>query len=87
MRPLYVIKEQENSHPHYVYDLSLPMPQRRLQRLYFPTGMAAANWLGVTPQRVYNNRKNKLRIWSEAHGRWFAVRIANQNEKECTIDI
>lgn len=87
MRGLYIDRDSDNAHPHYVYDLSLPMPERQLQRLYFPTGMAAANWLGVTPQRVYTNRKNKLRIWSEAHGRWFAIRIANKNEKPCTNDI
>lgn len=88
MRKLVVPNDQYNSHPHYVYDCSLPMPERHQKRMYFPTGMAAANWLGVVPQRVYINRKNKARIWSEAHSGWFAVRIANeQNKQVCTTDM
>lgn len=84
MRKMLVINDQENAHPHYVYDMSLPMPERRQKRMYFPTGLAAANWLGVVPQRVYVNRKNHARIWSDAHGGWFAVRIAtNKNDKPC----
>lgn len=79
---MFVIDDLDNSHPHYVYDLSLPLPERRLKRMYFPTGLAAANWLGVVPQRVYTNRKNKARVWSEVHGGWFAVRIATE-KNEC----
>jgi hypothetical protein len=66
---------------HYLYDMSLPLPERRLQRMLFPSAVAAAAFLGVTPQRIYMNRAKKHRVWSEAQGRWFAVRIANpQNE-------
>jgi len=61
---------------HYLYDLSIPLPERREKRLYFSTGLAAANFLGVPPQRVYNNRRTKHKIWSESLNGWFAVRLA-----------
>lgn len=81
MRKFFRASNTEGSHPHYVYDMSLPMPERKLQRLFFTTGTAAANWLGVVPQRVYMNRKSKCRIWSDLRGGWFAVRIATlENE-------
>jgi len=76
MTKIYIDKP-EAGEPHYLYDLSLPLPDRMLKRLPFPSATAAANFLGVTPQRIYHNRKNKTRIWSECHGRWFVVRIAN----------
>lgn len=63
--------------PHYLYDLSLPLPERKYQRMEFPSGIAVAAFLGVAPQRIYVSRANKHRIWSEAQGRWFCVRIAN----------
>lgn len=86
MRPIVIEKDQDTAHPHYVYDMSIPMPERMQQRMFFPTGVAAANWLGVVPQRVYKNRKNKNLIWSELHNRWFAVRIA-QKESICKTGI
>lgn len=68
---------------HYVYDLALPLPERRVKRMSFPTALAAANYLGVTPQRIYANRKNRARVWSESLNGWFAVRVAT-TEKETT---
>lgn len=62
--------------PHYLYNLSLPFPERRLKRMFFPSGLAVAAWLGVSPQRIYYTRANKGRIWSEAQQAWFTVRIA-----------
>jgi hypothetical protein len=58
---------------HYLYDLSLPLPERMHKRMLFSSGIAAAAFLGVSPQRVYMSRSNRHRIWSEAQGRWFAV--------------
>lgn len=63
--------------PHFIYDLSLPLPDRKYQRMLFPSAVAAAVFLGVSPQRIYLSRTPKHRIWSEVQGRWFAVRIAN----------
>lgn len=62
--------------PHHVYDLSLPLPERQQMRMLFSSAVAVASFLGVSPQRVYLARSPKHRIYSEAHGRWFAVRIA-----------
>lgn len=66
--------------PHYLYDLSLPLPERKYKRMLFPSAVAAAVWLGVSPQRIYLSRTPGHRIWSETQGRWFAVRIANPNK-------
>jgi len=63
--------------PHYLYDLSMPLPERQYKRMLFPSAIAAAAFLGVPPQRIYLSRSSRHRIWSEAQGRWFAVRIAN----------
>lgn len=63
--------------PHYIYDCSLPLPERMHKRMFFPSAIAAAVFLGVAPQRIYVSRQAKHRIWSEAQGKWFAVRLAN----------
>jgi hypothetical protein len=62
--------------PHYLYDLSLELPERFQKRMFFPSAIAAAVFLGVSPQRIYVSRNHKHRIWSEAQGKWFAVRLA-----------
>ena len=62
--------------PHYLYDLSLPLPERQFKRMLFPSAIAAAAFLGISPMRIYHSRKYKHRIWSEAQGRWFVVRLA-----------
>lgn len=72
------IQKCDHAQAHYLYDLSLPLPTRRLQRLLFPSALAAAAWLGVKPQRIYSCRSTKDRIWSDAHQSWFAVRIAHE---------
>lgn len=69
--------------PHYLYDMSLPLPERTHKRMMFPSGIAAAAFLGVSPSRIYISRSNKHRIWSEAQGGWFCVRIANVK----TVDV
>lgn len=63
--------------PHYLYNLSLPLPERMHKRMFFPSGLAVAAWLGVSPQRIYCTRARKGRIWSEAQQAWFTVRIAH----------
>lgn len=63
--------------PHYLYDMSLPLPERQFKRMLFPSAIAVAGFLGVSPQRIYLSRASKHRIYSESHGAWFAVRIAN----------
>jgi hypothetical protein len=75
MQKINVNRSNNRIVPHYLYDLSLPLPERRLQRLEFTSGIAAAAFLGVPPARIYISRTSKHRIWSEAQGRWFAVRV------------
>lgn len=65
--------------PHYLYDLSLPLPERFQQRMYYTSAIAAAAFLGVSPQRIYHARNHKQRVWSEAQQKWFAVRIAEKH--------
>jgi hypothetical protein len=69
--------------PHYLYDLSLPLPERTHKRMLFASAMAVASFLGVTPSRIYISRAKKHRIWSEGHGGWFVVRIASTTKPEC----
>ena len=72
----------QTAQPHYLYDLSLPLPERTHKRMLFASATAVAAFLGVTPSRIYVSRANKHRIWSEGHGRWFVVRIAT-SKPEC----
>lgn len=82
MQKIRVNKSNTRTLPHYLYDLSLPLPERRLQRLEFTSGIAAAVFLGVAPARIYVSRNSKHRIWSEAQGRWFAVRIGENKSEQ-----
>lgn len=68
------IESVENAIEHYVYDLSLPIEERKEKRMTFRSGTAAANWLGVTGKRVSANKQLGFRIWSPRHEKWFAVR-------------
>lgn len=77
MQKLRVDKNNARAQAHYLYDLSIPLPERFHKRMHFPSGIAAATFLGVQPPRIYLSRQTKHRIWSEAQGKWFAVRLAN----------
>jgi hypothetical protein len=71
------IRHACNAQPHYLYDLALPLPERIAKRMLFPSAIAMASFLGVSPQRIYASRSTKHKIWSEAQQGWFAVRIAS----------
>ena len=73
---MHLPRNDEDCMSHYVYDCTLEIEERVQERLVFRSGTAAANWLGVLPQRVFINRKTRNRIWSDKHQKWFAVRIA-----------
>lgn len=73
------IRHAQHAVPHYLYDLSLELPERMQKRMLFTSGIAIAAFLGVSPQRVYMCRSKKCRIWSEAQQGWFAIRIASTN--------
>lgn len=61
---------------HFVYDLTLPLPQRTESKQFFASATMAANYLGVPNSRVFKNRVSQKRIFSPIHRRYFAVRIA-----------
>lgn len=77
MSNFFDVRATKAATPHYLYDLSLPLPERQYKRMLFPSAIAVAGFLGVSPQRIYLSRSTRHRIWSEAHSSWFAVRIAN----------
>lgn len=77
------VRHAKHAVPHYLYDLSLPLAERMNKRMWFASGMALAAHLGVSPQRLYENREPGRRIWSDAQQGWFAVRIASN--KTATI--
>jgi hypothetical protein len=60
--------------PHLVYDLSIPLPERREKAMWFKSGHAAANWLGIPPKRLYTARAAGHRVTKD--GKQYAIRIA-----------
>lgn len=65
--------------PHVVYDLSLPLAERREKAIYFRSAHQAANWLGITPKQVYTYRVPGKRVVKE--GKEYAIRIAKNGNK------
>jgi len=72
------LSKSDNAQPHYLYDMSLPLPERLQKRMWFDSAWSAALFLGVPAQRIYTSRSSKHRIYSESQGGWFAVRIAKK---------
>lgn len=71
------VRKSDAGHEHYLYDLSIPLPERTYKRMLFPSAVSVAAFLGVHPNRIYDSRTTKHRIWSDNQGSWFAVRLAN----------
>lgn len=63
----------ENAVPHVVYDLSLPLEERREKAMVFKSGKAAATFLGVPFDKIHRYRTIGKRI--EKNGKLYAVRI------------
>jgi len=64
---------------HLVYDLSLPLPERRERVLRFPSALKAAAWLGMgNPNKIpyYTSPRLQRRYYSQKHGKEFAIRVA-----------
>lgn len=76
-----LIESVENAVEHYVYDCSLPLEERPLKKRVFKSGMAAANFLGVTPMRLYASKGMGHKIWSPIYKGWFAVRAKDSTKK------
>jgi len=73
MKPLF-IDEGEGGVKHIIYDLSLPLHLRKSKAIVFATTIAAANFLGVTPKKIYHNRTPGKKIIGR-DGKPYAVRI------------
>ena len=65
----------ENAMPHILYDLSLPLKERREKALLFRSIGEAARYLGKSNQTVVNNREPGKRIKCR-RGKEYAVRVA-----------
>lgn len=65
--------------PHAVYDLSLPLEERREKAQIFKSAAAAANWLGIPPNKLFTIRQPGRRAYKE--GKAYAVRIAPKKDK------
>lgn len=68
----------ENAVPHALYDISLPLPERKEKALIFPTGRHAANFLGIAPHQIVFYRVPGRRVTHKASGKVYAVRIAKK---------
>lgn len=62
--------------PHMVYDLSIPLPERKEKAIKFKSAHAAANWLGIPPKKLFDVRIPGRKVYKD--GKAYAVRIAKQ---------
>jgi hypothetical protein len=68
--------ERDIGVPHRLFDLSIEsLEERKKKSVVYPSGMAVANYLGVGPKRVFDNRAVGKRIWSDKLKKEFAVRL------------
>ena len=65
----------DNSVPHVVYDLELPLEERRAKAIYFKTCRQVALFLGCEYRKVHNYRQPGKRIKGK-DGKTYAIRIA-----------
>ena len=65
----------DNSVPHVIYDLELPLEERRAKAIYFKTCRQVALFLGCEYRKVHNYRQIGKRIKGK-DGKTYAIRIA-----------
>ncbi len=76
MKPITLPTANDECIPHRVYDLSIPdINKRREASQVFRSGLAAANWLGIEPKKLFRSRKPGTTINSPIYNKRFAVRI------------
>lgn len=63
----------DNKIPHIVYDLSLPLPERKQKAKIFPSRVDAARYLGTTEKVVARKLSPGKRV--ESNGKQYAIRI------------
>jgi hypothetical protein len=66
----------QSKHKYFLYDLSLPLEQRRqeAERNPFESSMQIARLLAVSPARIIANAHNGNRVYSKSKNKWYAVR-------------
>lgn len=69
------MKDIRNSVPHVVYDLGLPLEERREKAIYFPSARHCSDFIGCTSSRLMQVRIPGRKIVGR-DGKIYAVRIA-----------
>ena len=69
----------DNAIPHIVYDLSLPLEQRRKEAQVFGSIKDTADYLGISEKTVVYNAKPGKRV--AAKGKEFAIRVCTKEVK------
>lgn len=69
----------DNSVPHVVYDLELPLEERRAKARYFKTSREVALFLGCEYRKIHNYRHPGKRIAGK-DGKIYAIRIAKLSD-------
>lgn len=65
----------DNKVPHILYDLSIPLPERKDKAVVYPSARHVADFLGTTSHRIMQVRQPGKRIQGR-DGKIYAVRIA-----------
>ena len=65
----------DNKVPHILYDLSIPLPDRKYKAVVYPSARHVADFLGTTSHRIMQVRQPGKRITGR-DGKIYAVRIA-----------
>lgn len=68
----------ENAIPHVLYDVSLPIEERKIKAIEFPSAKHAANFLGIPPNQIYALRTPGKRVRHRSSGKEYAVRIKKE---------
>lgn len=68
----------ENAVPHILYDLSLPIEERKKQAIEFPSAKHVANFLGMPYTQIYGLRHPGKRVKHRVTGKEYAVRIKKE---------
>lgn len=70
----------DNAVPHVLYDLSLPLPERKEQAMVFKSLKDLSNYLGKPYNQLYAFRHPGTRVKARG-GKFYAIRI-KKSEKD-----
>lgn len=65
----------ENAVPHVLYDVSLPIEERKQKAIVFPSAKHVANFLGMPYNQIYALRQPGKRVRHRVTGKEYALRI------------